>query len=212
MWNIDETDIALEVCTNQRVIGTSQTTQTYVATPKNREWVSTIECISASGCKINPVVIFKGKSLQSTWFTPEKTPDFYYTCSERGWTSNDIGIRWLKHVFLPSTVPDSDVPRLLLLDSHSSHVSVEFMQIYWQSNVYLYYLIPHSSHILQPLDLSCFSVLKSRYRTQIQNLASLSNSAPIKKSTFLELYQKARNEGLTEYNIRADWRACGIVP
>ena len=93
-----------------------------------------------------------------------------------------------------------------------SHVSIEFMQVCWESNVFLYYLIPHSSHVLQPLDLSCFGVLKSRYRSQILTLSSLSDSAPIKKSTFLELYHKARKEGLTEHNIRAGWKACGIVP
>ena len=212
MWNIDETGIALSVCTNQRVIGSSETTHTYIQTPENREWVSTIECISASGLKINPVVIFKGKTLQSTWFTPGRTPEYHYTCSEKGWTSNNIGIRWLKHAFLPSTYPSPDIPRLLLLDGHGSHVSIEFMRVCWESNVFLYYLIPHSSHILQPLDLSCFGVLKSRYRSQLLALSSLSDSAPIKKSTFLELYHKARKEGLTEHNIRAGWKACGIVP
>ena len=148
MWNIDETGIALGVCTNQRVIGSSKTAQTYVQTPENREWVSTIECVSANGKKINPVVIFKGKTLQSTWFTPGKTPEYHYTCSEKGWTSNDIGVRWLNDVFLPSTDPGPNIPRLLLLDGHGSHVSVEFMRICWESNVFLYYLIPHSCHVL----------------------------------------------------------------
>ena len=77
------------------------------------------------------------------------------------------------------------------------------MKIYWQNDVYLYYLIPHSSHVLQPLDLTCFSVLKSRYRQLIADLASLSDSAPVKKAHFLEYYNKARNEGLTKHNIRA---------
>jgi DDE superfamily endonuclease len=212
MWNVDETGIALGVCVNQRVIGTSETNKTYMKTPEDREWVSTIECISAVGNKINPVVIFKGQTLQSTWFTPGKTPDYFYTCSEKGWTSNDIGIRWLKDAFLPTTDPGNGIPRLLLLDGHGSHVSVEFMKIAWENNVYLFYLIPHSSHVLQPLDLSCFSVLKSRYRRQIALLASLSDSTPIKKAQFLEFYHKARTEGLTEPNIRAGWKTAGIYP
>ena len=211
IWNIDETGIALGVCSNQRVIGLSGTTQTYIQTPENREWVSIIECISAIGKKITPVVIFKGKSLQTSWFTPGKTPEFLYTTSENGWTSNTISLQWLKEVFLPLTQRD-DTPRLLLLDNHGSHITVEFMKHCWQNNVYLYYLIPHSSHVLQPLDLSCFSPLKSRYREQIAALASLSDSAPIKKARFLEYYNKARNEGLTEPNIRAGWKAAGIYP
>ena len=211
IWNMDETGIALGVCSNQRVIGSSSTTQTYIRTPENREWVSILECISAIGQKIAPVVIFKGKSLQTSWFTPGKTPEYLYTTSENGWTSNTISLQWLKEVFLPFT-QCNNAPHLLLLDNHGSHISVEFMKICWQHNVYLYYLIPHSSHVLQPLDLSCFSPLKSRYRQDIAALATLSDSAPIKKARFLEYYNKARNEGLTEYNIRAGWKAAGIIP
>ena len=191
IWNIDETGIALGVCSNQRVIGSSSTTQTYIQTPENREWVSIIECISALGKKITPVVIFKGKSLQSSWFTLGRTPEYYYTTSENGWTSNAIGLQWLNEVFLPSTQCGDGVPRLLLLDNHGSHISIEFMKICWQNDVYLYYLIPHSSHILQPLNLACFSVLKSRYQQLIADLVSLSDSALVKKARFLEYYNKA---------------------
>jgi DDE superfamily endonuclease len=130
MWNVDETGIALWVCVNQRVIGTSKTTHAYLQTPENREWVSITECVSATGLKIDPVVIFKGKTLQSTWFTAGETPTYHYTVSEKGWISNDIGIRWLRDVFLPTTAPIQalQTPRLLLLDGHDSHVSVEFMR------------------------------------------------------------------------------------
>jgi len=73
-------------------------------------------------------------------------------------------------------------------------------------------LIPHSSHILQPLDLSYFSAVKSRYRAQIAALAKYEDSAPIKKLRFVEYYHKARNEGLTQQNILSGWRAAGISP
>lgn len=40
----------------------------------------------------------------------------------------------------------------------------------------------------------------------------LLDSAPIKKARFIELYNKAREEGLTEPIIRAGWKATGIWP
>jgi hypothetical protein len=52
---------------------------------------------------------------------------------------------------------------------------------YFINNIYVYYLIPYSSHVLQPLNLACFSVIKSRYQAQITNLAKYKDSAPIKK-------------------------------
>ena len=81
-----------------------------------------------------------------------------------------------------------------------------------QNNVHLVYLLPHSSHVLQPLDLACFGPLKSRYRAQIANLARYEDTAPIKKVRFIEYYRSARDEGLTRHNILSGWKASGISP
>lgn len=66
IYNMDETGIALGVCTNQRVIGRVDTTQSYKATPENREWVSIIETISVNSRRLRCLIIFKGNTLQST--------------------------------------------------------------------------------------------------------------------------------------------------
>ena len=114
-------------------------------------------------------------------------------------------------MFLPCTHVNG-IPRLLLLDNHGSHISTQFMKICWENNVYVFYLIPHSSHVLQPLDLCPFSIVKSRYRDELSNLASLADSIAVKKNLFIDVYNKARNEGMSEYNIRAGWKATGIYP
>ena len=62
------------------------------------------------------------------------------------------------------------------------------------NKIHLLYLPPHASHLLQPLDLAPFSVLKSRYRNRIQALSALDNAAPIKKERFVVSYNKAREE------------------
>ena len=67
-YNMDETGIALGVCTNTRVLARASKKKAYIKSPENREWVSIIECISATGRKLRCAVIFKGQSLQTTWF------------------------------------------------------------------------------------------------------------------------------------------------
>ena len=62
LYNCDETGIALGIYTNTRVVGTSSTRTVRVKRPENREWVSIVECISASPVKLRPLVIFKAKS------------------------------------------------------------------------------------------------------------------------------------------------------
>ena len=86
------------------------------------------------------------------------------------------------------------------------------MKICWENNVWPFYLLPHTSHITQPLDLSCFSFVKSKYRQAIADLASLEDSAPIKKLRFIQYYAAARETGLSSDHIKSGWKASGIYP
>jgi len=80
------------------------------------------------------------------------------------------------------------------------------------SKIHVLYLPLHLSYILQLLDLAPFSVVKSSYRKQIAALSSLDDAAPIKKQSFILLYDKARRAGLSRSVIQAGWRATGLVP
>ena len=65
-YNMDETGTALGVCTNTRVLAKAGTKKAYTKSPENREWATVIETISADRRKLRCLVIFKGKSLQTT--------------------------------------------------------------------------------------------------------------------------------------------------
>lgn len=82
----------------------------------------------------------------------------------------------------------------------------------YENNVRLVYLPPHTSHVLQPLDLAIFSRIKSSYRAQIEALARFEDSAPVKKIRFVEYYNQAREYALNEIYIKAEWRAAGLFP
>ena len=77
-------------------------------------------------------------------------------------------------------------------------------------NIYLLFLPAHSSHVLQPLDLSIFSPLKASYRKELNLLGSLLDSAPIGKRNFLLCYYRARETAITAPNIQAGWKATGL--
>ncbi|KAF2785426.1 hypothetical protein K505DRAFT_190209, partial [Melanomma pulvis-pyrius CBS 109.77] len=42
-------------------------------------------------------------------------------------TSNAIGFEWLQRIFLPETTTSPLRPRLLIVDGHGSHVSLDFL-------------------------------------------------------------------------------------
>ncbi|KAF2630949.1 hypothetical protein BU25DRAFT_333203, partial [Macroventuria anomochaeta] len=57
------------------------------------------------------------------------------------------------------------------------------------------------NNILQSLDLAPFSVHRSKYCEQIQELPSLNDAAPVKKEHFVVSYNKAKEEALSEWVI-----------
>ena len=81
----------------------------------------------------------------------------YFGSLENGQSSNTHDIAWLKQVFNPQT---KDIAgnrrRLLLVDRHSSHVNLEFINYCDQNQILFLILPPHTTHRLQPLDIELF--------------------------------------------------------
>lgn len=138
-----------------------------VLQPGNHEWVTVVESIGASGWVLPPVIIFKGKQYQQAWFE-ELLRDWRFEVSLNGWTTDEIGLRWLEKTFIPATNSHTKGKyRLLILDGHGSHLTPQFDQICAQNNIISIFMPPHSSHLLQPLDIGCFSPLKNAYGTMV---------------------------------------------
>ncbi|KAF2174950.1 CENP-B protein, partial [Zopfia rhizophila CBS 207.26] len=71
---------------------------------------------------------------------------------------------WLRHFNIHIKEYTVGVYRLLILDNHKSHNSLEFTEYYKENKIVTLYMPPHSSHILQPLNISYFLPLKIVYR------------------------------------------------
>lgn len=69
----------------------------------------------------------------------------------------------------------------------------------------------HSSHILQPLDIGCFSPLKRKYGSLILGLAR-NHIHHVDKMTFLPAFRDAFNASITESNAIGSFRGAGLVP
>jgi DDE superfamily endonuclease/helix-turn-helix, Psq domain/Tc5 transposase DNA-binding domain len=214
-YNMDEAGIMEGMGDNGLVVGSVHKRFIQKKQPGSRAWTSFIECISAIGQSLHPLVIFKGKSVQQQWFetTLDEFKGWQFTVTENGWTTDDTAVEWLQKIFIPQTTPnDPSEARLLVLDGHGSHETIEFMWECFAHNIQLLFLPPHTSHVLQPLDLAVFSSLKTSYRKQVGFLSLLTDSTPIGKRNFLRCYYKARLDALTARNIRSGWQATGLWP
>jgi hypothetical protein len=205
-WNMDEAGIMEGMGDNGLVVGSVHKRFIQKKQPGSKAWTSFIECISALGQSTHPLVIFKGKSVQQQWYgtSLDSFEGWKFTATDNGWTTDDTALEWLQKVFIPQTAPrDPSEPRLLILDGHGSHETDEFMWECFSNNIQLLFLPPHTSHVLQPLDLAIFSPLKTSYRKYIGFLSLLTDSTPIGKRNFLICYSKARKEAIIAKNIKS---------
>lgn len=214
IYNFDETGFQMGIISTAKVVtGSNRAGRPRTTQPGNREWVTVIETICARGHTIPPLIIFEAVMHQAAWYENGLLPyDWSIAVSENGWTNSQIGLTWLKTVFDKHT-KDRSIGRyrLLILDGHGSRVTPEFDQYCLEHSIIVLCMPPHSSHLLQPLDVGCFSVLKRSYGKRIETLMSLGVNQ-IDKQEFLTTYQQARIEALHQNNIRSSFIATGLVP
>jgi hypothetical protein len=74
-----------------------------------------------------------------------------------------------QRVFIPSTSSRRKGRyRLLILDGYNSHLTPHFDQIYVENDIIPICMLAHLSHLLQPLDIGYFRVIKRAYSKVIE--------------------------------------------
>ena len=127
-----------------------------------------LACISADGTSLPPALIYKGEShdLQSTWVQDlQESDQCYFAATANGWSCDRLGLVWLEKVFERHTKQKcrGTRRRLLLVDGHSSHVNMKFIELADRLRILVMILPPHSTHRLQPLDVGLFQLLAIAY-------------------------------------------------
>lgn len=132
--------------------------------------------------------------------------------SPNGWTSNEIGVDWLQKHFIPHIISQTKGKHcLLVLDGHDSHLTATFDKICQENNTIPICMPPHASHLLQPLDVGCFAVLKRSYGRRVAEYTRLGIDS-IEKDDFLDIFPAARDDSFKESIIQSAFTATGLVP
>lgn len=184
----------------------------------NREWVTLLATICADGSVLPPGIIYPaaGRAVQASWVAeidPE-IHDIFFTTSPTGWTNDDLGITWLEQVFERFTAPKARRRwRLLIIDGHGSHVTKDFITYCDDHKILLMIYPPHSTHVLQPLDVSCFKPLSQNYSKELDYLTQRTQGlVPVKKSDFVRLFWPAWVTTFTKTLVETAFSATGIHP
>jgi hypothetical protein len=211
VYNMDETGVMLSMLRSIKVFVGKDDKRNYRGARVKRTTVTAIECISADGRYLNPMIIWPATTHRSNW-TTFPTPGWQYACSESGYTDSYISLQWLKRIFDPETKERANSkPRVLICDGFGTHETLEIIEFCLENNIILCRLPSHTSHKLQPCDVSVFAPLKDAYREQVERLERGGVNA-IGKQHFTSLYSRARVDAFTPRNIRSGFSACGLFP
>jgi hypothetical protein len=212
IYNMDESGFAVGESQSSRALVNIREMSSWKVVPGRQQWITAIECISAGGSALPPLLIFKAKHTNTGWIPTSAPRDWRFSTSNSGWTSDSHAYEWLTTVFEPSTRPaDPTLHRLPVMDGHGSHITTNVIAHCMKHAIDLLILPPHTSHMLQPLDVSVFGPLK-RALAKETDAVSRVDYGRIQRVEWTEMYIRARENAFTSANIVSGWRATGLNP
>lgn len=210
LWNCDETGLQEHFIQGKVVAETGE--PCYQITKGEKGQTTTVlACFNGVGIFCPPTVIFKGKRLNSSWVvgSPQNT---VVRMSENGWITKEIFFEWAKSFvsFIPKT---NNMPHILLLDGHSSHIyNLDFLDLMKANNVHPFIFPAHTTHWLQPADKAFFRSLKQCWTNEGLKTVSAAAGVTSGKAGFFGLFTPAWNKACAVETAQAGFRGTGLFP
>ena len=102
---------------------------------------------------------------------------------------------------------------MLFLDGHGSHLSMRFLDWCQEHKILIACYPPHSTHRLQPLDISCFAPSSTYYSQDLDDLIRQSEGhTSIKNRDFFSIFWPAFQQAFRKEVIESAWSRTGIWP
>jgi hypothetical protein len=97
------------------------------------------------------------------------------------------------------------------MDGYISHINLEFVQFCEDYRIILICLPPHTTYLLQPLDLVIFLLLKRAYLQKVDEYIALGITG-LNREWFLRIIGEIRLEIYTANHINSAFEAAGLYP
>lgn len=178
--------------------------------PKNREWITILCCVNAVGASIPGFYLFEGKN-QLKNYIKNCEPGPCMAAHPHAWMTKELFFSWLCH--FAASVPGGvspEIRHLLIFFGHCSHVAIQTIKEANKLGIDLLTLPAHTTHRLQPLDVSVFGPFKCYFRSERASWMAKNPRVEVKRFELAELASKAFARALTASNIRDGFRGTGI--
>ena len=207
IFNLDETGFSGKEFGREKVLVAKGTKHPYQPNVSISGHVTLQVAISASGKIVSPLVIFS-KNLPRREYASGIPDDWSFCTTESGYINSDIFTSWFRDCFIPNA--GKSRPILVLMDNHSSHLNKEVIDVARASNVELLCLPSHSTHLLQPLDIGVYHLLKQNIATMSTRLG-YTGMKTIPRQKFSKLLHLALNK-IRGSDVSSSFSCAGICP
>ncbi|XP_056647226.1 tigger transposable element-derived protein 1-like [Diorhabda sublineata] len=197
IFNCDETGVSTVGCVSSAERGTLTTAEI---------------CFNAVGFYIPPLVIFprirKCPALEHG-LPPESIVEYHPS----GWMQSEIfSDVWFNH-FLKYTKPSETESVLLILDGHATHTkNLTLVEKARANYVNIIVIPPHTSHRLQPLDVTFMFPLNTYYEQETKKWFLNNPGKVITLYQVGELFGNAFKRAANAQNAINGFKATGIYP
>ena len=143
-----------------------------VGLPRSARRCTLVACISPNGDAMIPTILTKTKTVHSLLFDRGfSLNELRVFSTENSFITGNIFSRWVNEVFLPTVekkrarlrkmMGDFNDKAVLVMDGCSAHKIEPFIEAFQQRRIGVVFLVPHTSHLTQALDLGIFAVCKT---------------------------------------------------
>ena len=131
--------------------------------------------------------------------------------SKKGWIDHELALGWLERYDQETHEKANGNWRLVYFDGHTTHVTLEIIQYACHNKILIVCLPPHSSHVLQPLNLAIYGPFKLALRDEAYTY-EMEMGQPVDKDAALLVIGRAYKKAFSKGNILSAFRRAGIWP
>ncbi|KAK0147816.1 Pogo transposable element with KRAB domain [Merluccius polli] len=210
IWNVDETGL-VTVQKPGFMVATKGIRRVGAVTSGERGTLITMALAgNALGNIIPPHFVFPRKKYLPHFIRggPEGSIG---TANGSGWMQEDDFVVYLRH-FVHYTRPTDDNKVLLLLDNHSSHVSIQAINFCRDHGVVMLSFPPPCTHHLQPLDKAVYGPLKRAFNGEMDMWHRKNAGESLTIYDLPQLLSNVLLSAASPLNVKKGFTSTGIWP
>lgn len=210
VYNMDETGISTTTNKPPKIFSVSGKKQVGIISSAERGKLTTVICCcNAAGSFVPLFFIFARERMQER-LLDNAPPGSKGYCSPSGWTNSEIFLIWLKF-FVEVVRPTPDKKIILVLDNHESHKYYPALKYATDNHIIFVSFAPHTTHKIQPLDVSVFGPIKRFYEQEINIFQKNYSGRIINQYDVAKIFSPAYLKGATPHNAISGFKSTGLL-